>query len=420
MTASTDEHERTLAFAEIALGQIKALRQPAYPRNYEVWYAYATGYNPSLNQTINETLTRNGTLSTTDIDQIYETYLSPARLTDRIDNVGGQIVDEIEQVMAMIDAAVGSASDYTESLANATQNLGTAKDREGLRAIVEGLVRGDAHDAGEQLAAGAEPEGLQAGDQPAPGQSRSGAQREPDRPADLARQPQVFRSVARASASRRASPASEPLALMLTDIDHFKAFNDTFGHLTGDQVLRLVALAVKQNVKGQDIAARYGGEEFAVILPNTTLRAALTVADHIRRAVMTKELMKRSTGEHLGRVTVSIGVAALRKGETAQSLIERADNCLYAAKRAGRNRVMCETDPEVASVASAVVREGRLTGAAFPAARFFDFFFACAAARSATAMRGARPARQLVRYRRRAGPASASTTSACARRSWSR
>ena len=99
----------------------------------------------------------------------------------------------------------------------------------------------------------------------------------------------------------------------MTDIDHFKAFNDTFGHLTGDQVLRLVALAVKQNVKGQDIAARYGGEEFAVILPNTTLRAALTVADHVRRAVMTKELMKRSTGEHLGRVTISIGVATLRR-----------------------------------------------------------------------------------------------------------
>ena len=72
MTAQTDEHQRTLAFAEIALGQIKALRQPAYPRNYEVWYAYATGYNPSLNQTINETLNRNGTLTTADVDQIYE------------------------------------------------------------------------------------------------------------------------------------------------------------------------------------------------------------------------------------------------------------------------------------------------------------------------------------------------------------
>ena len=105
---------------------------------------------------------------------------------------------------------------------------------------------------------------------------------------------------------------------MMTDIDHFKTFNDTFGHLTGDQVLRLVALSVKQNVKGQDIAARYGGEEFAVILPDTVLRSGVTVADHIRRAVMTKELMKRSTGEHLGRVTISIGVASLRPGDSAR------------------------------------------------------------------------------------------------------
>ena len=129
MSGANDEHERTLAFAEIALGQIKALRQPAIPRNYEIWYTYATGYNPSLNQTINETLARNGTLSTADLDQIYETFLSPARLTDRIDTVGGQMVDEIEQVMAMIDAAVGTTSSYTESLANVSDNLGTARPR---------------------------------------------------------------------------------------------------------------------------------------------------------------------------------------------------------------------------------------------------------------------------------------------------
>jgi len=140
---------------------------------------------------------------------------------------------------------------------------------------------------------------------------------------------------------------NEPLSLMLTDIDHFKAFNDNFGHLTGDQVLRLVAMAVRHNVKGKDTAARYGGEEFAVILPNTVLRAAVTVAEHIRRAVMAKELMKRSTGEHLGRITISIGVATVRAGDTGQSLIERADTCMYAAKRHGRNRVMCEADPEV-------------------------------------------------------------------------
>jgi len=86
-----------------------------------------------------------------------------------------------------------------------------------------------------------------------------------------------------------------------------------------------------------DIAARYGGEEFAIILPNTTLRQGLTVPDHIRRAVMGKELMKRSTRESLGRVTISVGVAGWRRGDTAQTLLERADSCLYAAKRGGRN-----------------------------------------------------------------------------------
>ena len=114
-------------------------------------------------------------------------------------------------------------------------------------------------------------------------------------------------------------------------------------------------MSVKQNVKGQDIAARYGGEEFAIVLPRTSLREANAVADQIRRAVMSKELMKRSTGEHLGRVTVSIGVAAHRRGDSVNSLIERADCCLYAAKRNGRNRVICETDPEVTPAAETQV-----------------------------------------------------------------
>src|SRR5262249_15205339 len=110
MTLDTDEHERTMAFAEIALGQIKALRQPALRRHYEIWYNYATGYNPSLNQAINDMLSANGNLSATDVDNIYDTFLSPIRLTARIDSVGSKVMGEIEEIMSMIDAAVGSAS----------------------------------------------------------------------------------------------------------------------------------------------------------------------------------------------------------------------------------------------------------------------------------------------------------------------
>src|SRR5580704_12118014 len=105
MAVNGNEHERTMAFADIALGQIKALRQPAYPRNYEIWYTYATGYNPTLNQSINDALARKGSLSTGDLDQIYEAHLSPARLTDRIDSVGAKVGDEIDQVMSMIEMA---------------------------------------------------------------------------------------------------------------------------------------------------------------------------------------------------------------------------------------------------------------------------------------------------------------------------
>jgi diguanylate cyclase len=353
MAVQSDEHERTLAFAEIALGQIKALRQPAIPRNYEIWYTYATGYNPALNQTINEALARQGgTLSTQHLEGIYDTYLSPQRYTDRIDTVGAKVMDEIEQVMAMVGAAVGSTSSYTESLADMSQRLSSA-DRDGLRSIVETLVRStrEMQQANNSLeerlhASKQEISQLQESLETVRNESLT------DPLTGLANRKYFDQMLDAAVCETK--PNDEPLSLILTDIDHFKKFNDTYGHLTGDQVLRLVAQAVKQNVKGQDTAARYGGEEFAVILPNTGLRQALTVADHIRRGVVSKELIKRSTGENLGRVTISVGVAMLHQGEAMQALIERADACLYAAKRNGRNQVICETDPEVSVVQSEV------------------------------------------------------------------
>ena len=345
MKSQADEHQRTMAFAEIALGQMKALRQPATPRNYEIWYAYATGYNPSLNQTINEMLARNGTLTEADLERVYSSYLSPIRITDRIDNVGSRVADEIGQVMAMIDAAAGSASNYSESLAGMSQKISSTKDREGLRTIVESLVQTtnemqQTNNSLEEKLSASKQEINQLQENLEVVRTESLT----DPMTGLANR--KFFDEALAKAITETATHGEPLSLMMVDIDHFKTFNDTYGHLTGDQVLRLVATSLKQNVKGQDVAARYGGEEFAVVLPSTQLRSALTVADHIRRAAMSKELMKRSTGQHLGRITVSVGVATLHKGDTVQSLIERADACLYAAKRNGRNRVICETDPE--------------------------------------------------------------------------
>jgi len=142
----------------------------------------------------------------------------------------------------------------------------------------------------------------------------------------------------------------EPVTMLLCDIDHFKMFNDTWGHQTGDQVLRLVAACLSENVKGRDTTARYGGEEFAVLLRGTGLEAATMVANQIRTTVETKKLVKKSTGDILGAITISIGVAQFAPGENAEATIRRADACLYGAKHSGRNLVINQNDPRMSAL----------------------------------------------------------------------
>jgi two-component system cell cycle response regulator len=125
----------------------------------------------------------------------------------------------------------------------------------------------------------------------------------------------------------------QPLALILMDVDHFKQYNDTYGHQAGDEVLRQVAQILQANVREGDFVARYGGEEFVVVLPRTDSESAVAVAERLRRAVESAEWQLRP-------VTGSFGVASIRPDmETRQELIEAADQALYQAKKNGRNRV---------------------------------------------------------------------------------
>src|SRR5689334_8635386 len=136
-----DEHERTMAFAEVALGQIRSLRQAAVPRNYEIWYIYATGYNAPLNKIINETLARHGKLSEADLEQIYETYLSHLKTTDRIDKVGARVIGEIDDVMQLLTDALSMSATYDASLSGASEKLSAAKNRDQIKAVIETLVK---------------------------------------------------------------------------------------------------------------------------------------------------------------------------------------------------------------------------------------------------------------------------------------
>ena len=134
------------------------------------------------------------------------------------------------------------------------------------------------------------------------------------------------------------------LCMLMVDIDHFKKFNDRFGHLVGDEVLRKVGRSLLDCVKGKDFVARYGGEEFAILLPDTPLAGALAVAEGIRRSVAETELLRKDTGVSIGGVTISVGVARYRpEADSIPLLISRADDALYRSKLGGRNRVTQES-----------------------------------------------------------------------------
>jgi diguanylate cyclase len=134
---------------------------------------------------------------------------------------------------------------------------------------------------------------------------------------------------------------NETLCIIMADVDHFKRINDSFGHAVGDEILRRFADLLSSNIKGRDTAARYGGEEFIVVLPQTKLPGAKNLGEQLRSALECKKWMHHRTGQPIGKVTASFGIAELRIGEDSDDLLDRADAALYEAKAAGRNRVIC-------------------------------------------------------------------------------
>jgi diguanylate cyclase (GGDEF)-like protein len=142
----------------------------------------------------------------------------------------------------------------------------------------------------------------------------------------------------------RAQSTGKPLALAMVDIDHFKLYNDHYGHVAGDKCLHRVATQVRTHIREIDLAARYGGEEFAIVMPNTDTATALELAHHLHHAITAINEPHAVTAEHT--LTVSIGVAAVTPtpDSRAETIIELADVELYRAKRAGRNRVKPSRD----------------------------------------------------------------------------
>jgi diguanylate cyclase len=304
--------------------------------NFELWLHYVAAKDTPLGEALAQHIDSGEAFTDTKAEALASLHLPRMRLNGELLTAGSALSKELDTVSRAIESARESNEAYGEHLASASQAIDGA-EAPVIKAMVANLA-----DATQRIQE----------------ENATLENRLADTTAEVTRLRQHLEAVrleamtdglthlpnrrafdeALDAALKGADATGETLTLAVIDIDHFKAFNDTWGHQTGDQVLRYVASVIGQSGEAPRTAARFGGEEFALILPGDDMRSALGALEKVREAVCSRVLKRRSTSEDLGTVTVSVGLAERAPGEPAGALIERADAALYASKRAGRNR----------------------------------------------------------------------------------
>ena len=332
------------AIAQETLDLMRLHGVPATGDNYEVWLAYRLGRNQALREEIDARIGAGEPFAETFNADIYDRHFSSSRASAQIVMAGERIARDLNHVLSIIQNAEEKSGDYGKQLESAATDLSDDLSPERIRAVVTSLAAAtlDMANHNRQLN-----EQLQ----------RSGREIDALRTSLESVRVESLTDALTGLANRRmfdetlrmrideARAARTDLCLMMVDVDHFKRFNDTWGHHTGDQILRFLGSAMQAHGKADYLIARYGGEEFAMVLPRMSLTGASALGEALRAAIQNKRLRRRSTNEDLGQVTVSIGVARLQASDTPQGLLERADACLYASKRSGRNRVTTDAAP---------------------------------------------------------------------------
>lgn len=317
------------------------------PEHYAVWLAYHAGTRPDLRAAIDKVLNNGRSLDDHLCSRLHEEHLAEMGLSERVLRAGENFAAEMHDVVEGLKSAKARTNAYGAQLQQARRDLASAADPRTMQGVVEGLV----HATGEMA------------DQSRVLEERLNAtNREVQSLRDQLQKVQVEAStdaltgVANrkvfetklAEMARASDVTGQPMALIMADIDLFKQVNDTWGHQTGDQVIRFVATVMQRHATGDALVARLGGEEFALLAPCDTAKAR-AIAESIRTTVEGKRLVRRSSNEDLGRITVSLGFAVRERRENADSLIERTDAALYASKRGGRNRATLADRPRVAA-----------------------------------------------------------------------
>jgi diguanylate cyclase len=312
------------------------------PPNYTVWYTHAAGTMPALSQAIDALVSKQTGFTDAVNADLYKRYFGSPEDQVEVLEAGGRLQAVIDKVSRYLDEHNGEIGHFGHTLDNISTAMGNnTQPAEKVRALVADLVK-ETQSMAQRNYNLESRLGRVANEVTELRENLQAVQREALTDALTGIPNRKFFDTRLQEAVREALNEQEAMSLVLCDIDHFKRFNDSFGHQIGDQVLRLVARTLSDSVKGRDTPARFGGEEFAIILPRTTLQQAAIVADQIRNGVMRRRFVGKDTRDDYGGITLSFGVAQYRANEDLTDLIGRADAALYHAKREGRNRVSTE------------------------------------------------------------------------------
>jgi diguanylate cyclase len=307
-----------------------------HPVSYAIWYEYVSGRNAALNAAIDEA-TRNGAV----LDEKSTHELFQRHVAGIDEHLAQRVSKAFQKVMADISQSASQAGDHADQFGSALEKfsaeLGDTVPGAGVGGGVDALLR---QSRAMQGAIASLKVRLDESHQQIEGLRQEVNKAREDALTDgltgLANRKGFDQALANCLLDES---ALLPPSLLMADIDFFKRINDTYGHLFGDKVIRAVAQILRDNVKGRDLAARFGGEEFVVLLPETPMEGARELAEKIRAIIDRVQIKRVDKNEAVANITVSLGVASYRPGETAGDFIARADRALYASKSQGRNRV---------------------------------------------------------------------------------